>query len=94
MTEQVRQVRLRKKHQESTAKPAWQTLKTKELCYKEGYANGYAQACKVVEEEYQLKTNSLREQSMRLDVLKNISQAGSCILECMTKAVMSFDKTL
>lgn len=94
MTEQARQAILRKKHQESTTKPAWQTLKTKELCYKEGYANGYAAASKVAEEEYQLKTKSLREQSIRLDALKNISQAGSSVLECMTKALMSYDKTL
>lgn len=76
------------------SKPAWKTLKTKELCYKEGFANGYAEARRVVEKEYELKTNSLREQSIRLDALKNISQAGSSVLECMTKALMSYDKTL
>lgn len=75
-------------------KPPWKTLKTKELCYKEGYTKGSIETRRVVEREYELKTNASREQSVRLDMLKNISQAGSSVLEYMTKALLSYDKTL
>lgn len=78
----------------STPLPSWKIAKTKEAAFFKGYEEGTKSGMLRAEEECKFKESQLREQTIRLDVLKNICQAGSTIIESMAKSLLSYDKNL
>lgn len=70
--------------------PPWKTAKNKH----DAFARGYTEGVEDTQTAMKMKLESIKEQQIRLDALKNISQAGSSIIECMTKAMLSYDKNL
>lgn len=78
----------------STSLPSWKIAKTKEAAFFKGYEEGTKSGIQRAEEELKSKESQLREQTIRLDALKNICQAGSTIIEGMAKSLLSYDKNL
>jgi len=74
--------------------PPWAKLKTKQAAYFLGIRAGCEEGQQLAEANLKERQIKLDEQKIRLEALKNITQAGSCIAESMSKAYLSFHNHL
>lgn len=77
-------------------KPAWVRAKNKQLSYQLGYHQGRRdeQQSKHDQVAKQKQEDDRFEQRTRLEVVRQIAQAGSSIVEGITKALLAYDKNL
>lgn len=77
------------------AREPWYNL-TRENAWRKGWNAGYQEGKEKARLENEQKGISLSREieAARRSALKDICQAGSSIVEGMTKALMSYDKTL
>lgn len=76
--------------------PPWKTVKTKELAWHKGYEAGRTAGALQEQRDLEAKRKEImsEEQRQKLKALSDICQGGSSVIECMTKALLSYSNNL
>lgn len=76
--------------------PPWHNCKSKELAWKKGYESGKTDGALQEQRDLEEKRKSImsEEQRQKLKALSDICQAGSTVVEGMTKALLSYSNNL